>query len=255
LLKIVAITQARTGSTRLPNKILKKYLGKTLLQIHIERIKTSEKVNEIIVATTNKDEDDEIELISKKIGVSVFRGSENNVLDRFYQSVKEIKPDLIVRLTSDCTLIDSKLIDFMIEEAIDKDVDYCSNTLVDTFPDGQDIEIFKFKSLEKAWISAKTSSDKEHVTPFIKKNSSFYNKNLFSSINIYSKIDYKNVRICVDEKNDLKVIFILLKKLGNYASWEDYTNLYLSDKEIYSLNNKILRNEGYYKSLKNDKIK
>ena len=252
-MKIIAITQARTGSTRLPNKIMKEIKGKTLLNIHIDRIKKAKSIDSIIIATTNKIQDDVIENVAKDLNVNCYRGDENDVLDRFYQAVKKDKPDYIIRLTSDCPLVDGDLIDAIVEKAIETNVDYCSNTLIDSFPDGQDIEVFTFKSLERAWKEATLLSEREHVTPYIKKNSTFNNIDIFKSINISSdNIKYENVRMTVDEPNDFEVIVRLIEKLGNEESWENYAELYLNDFEINQINKSIIRNEGYLKSIKKD---
>ena len=128
-MKIIAITQARTGSSRFPKKILKKIGGKSLLEIHIERIRQSSFIDQIIIATTNNDRDNIILDYAKSLKVECFRGNENDVLDRFYKSVANIHPDYIVRLTSDCTLIDAKLIDEIIACALKKNLDYYSNIL------------------------------------------------------------------------------------------------------------------------------
>ncbi|CAA0142322.1 glycosyltransferase family protein [Tenacibaculum maritimum] len=252
-MKITAITQARTGSTRLPNKILKKIKGKTLLNIHVDRIKKAKKIDNIIIATTNNPDDDILEELARDLSVKCYRGSEDDVLDRFYQAVKKDKPDYIVRLTSDCPLIDGHLIDEIIEKAINSKVDYCSNTLIESFPDGQDIEVFTFESLERAWKEAKLLSEREHVTPYIKKNSTFYNINTFKSISICSdNLDYENVRMTVDEPSDFKVISKLIEELGEKDSWVNYAELYLKDSEINKINKNIIRNEGYLKSIKKD---
>ncbi|MFT7900755.1 MULTISPECIES: cytidylyltransferase domain-containing protein [Flavobacteriaceae] len=252
-MKIIAITQARTGSTRLPNKIMKKIKDKTLLNIHINRIKKAKVIDSIIIATTNKIDDDVIENTAKELNVNCYRGDENDVLDRFYQAVKKEKPDYIIRLTSDCPLIDGSLIDILVKKTIESNVDYCSNTLIESFPDGQDIEVFTFKSLEKAWKEATLLSEREHVTPYIKKNSTFNNINTFKSINISSdNLEYENVRMTVDELNDFKVISKLIEKLGEEDNWENYAELYLKDSEINKINKNIVRNEGYLRSIKKD---
>ena len=228
--------------------------GKTLLEIHIDRILKSKKVSKVIVATTTNKEDDAIEKLVVGIGISVFRGAENDVLDRFYQSVKDSKPNLIIRLTSDCPLIDPDLIDYMIDKAVANGLDYCSNTLLETFPDGQDIEIFTFEALERSWNLAKLDSEREHVTPYIKKRSSFYGNNEFSALNISSeKQQYQNVRMTVDELVDFNTITLLIEKLGVNVSWEEYAELYVNSEKINSLNRNIIRNEGYLKSINKEK--
>ena len=252
-MKIIAITQARTGSSRFPKKILERINGRSLLEIHINRIKQSKIIDEIVIATSDNKRDDIIEEIASSLMVKSYRGSEDDVLDRFYKSVKSFEPDLLVRLTSDCTLIDGDLIDELIKNAVDKGLDYYSNILRPTYPDGQDIEVFKFSSLKKAWKSSKLFSDREHVTPFIKNNSTFFSKDLFTAENHEYKTDFSKVRMVVDYKEDLKVIDLLIKRLGEEATWKEYAELYLSDKNINSFNIHIARNEGYLTSLKNNK--
>lgn len=251
-MSVVVITQARSGSTRLPNKVLKKIGGKTLLQIHIERIKKAKQIDDIYIATTVEKSDSVIEELAKKLGVKYYRGSENDVLDRFYQTVKHVKPVFIVRLTSDCPLIDPVLIDEVVKETKSQNLDYYSNGLVENYPDGQDIEVFKFTALEKAWNEATLTSEREHVTPYIRKNSTFYGQSLFTSNNHGLDESYKNVRLTVDEPNDFEVIKILINDLGLDKDWRTYTDYYLSNENINTLNKDIVRNEGYLKSINKD---
>jgi spore coat polysaccharide biosynthesis protein SpsF len=249
--KTILITQARTGSTRLPGKVLKEIGGKSLLQVHLERLKKCTKISEIIVATTN-DVADTI-ILDKAIewGYGAYRGSESDVLDRFYQAVRHKNADWIVRVTSDCPLIDPLLVDKVIDFVQKKDVDYGSNGLIEHFPDGQDVEVFKFSALEKAWKNAKLLSEREHVTPYIRNNSDFNGGNLFTAINFPCKFDFSKVRMTVDEISDFEVIEILVNNLGTEKTWMDYVN-YIIDQDLNKINNKIIRNEGLLKSLKND---
>ena len=180
-MNIIAITQARVSSSRFPSKILNTINGESLLEIHLKRILKSKLISQLIVATTKEEGVDKIINIATKCNVNYFQGNLNNVLDRFYQSVKNKKANYIVRLTSDCPLIDAELIDKVIRYTIDKNLDYCSTGLEEIFPDGQDVEVFKFSALEKAWKEATLNSDKEHVTPYIHKNSTYRNKSMFVS--------------------------------------------------------------------------
>ena len=169
----IIITQARTNSSRLPGKVLKQINGQELLKIHVDRISLSKEANKIIVATTVGAIDDNIERLCNSWNILVFRGSENDVLDRFYKAAKPHNPEWIVRVTSDCPLLDPKLIDAVIKTAKENQVDYCANILIENFPDGQDVEVFRFESLQTAWKNAKLSSEREHVTPYIRENSNF----------------------------------------------------------------------------------
>ena len=250
-LKTVLITQARMGSTRLPGKVLMEVNQTPLLKIHLDRLKKSKKIDRIIVATTHNIEDDIIEKMSLEWGYEVFRGSENDVLDRFYQAVKYIKPLWIVRVTSDCPLIDPKLIDEVIEYSQNKNIDYCSNTLVENFPDGQDIEVFKFYALEYAWKNAIKKSHREHVTPYIRELSNFKKKNIFSAINFDNGGDFAQIRMTVDEIRDYELIKVVIENNGVEKTWQEYVE-YIVSNNLNNINGSIVRNEGYSKSLKNN---
>lgn len=251
-MNVVVVTQARSGSTRLPNKILLRIQDKTLLQIHIDRIKQAKEVNEIFIATTIESADDVIANLATELGIQFHRGSENDVLDRFYQTVKDIKPDLIVRLTSDCPLIDPELLDEVIIQAKSKNLDYYANIIEERYPDGQDIEVFTFSALEKAWKEAKLTSDREHVTPYIRNNSTYKAGSLFKSDNHGLEENYNHVRLTVDEPQDLEVITHIVNDLGLDKDWKTYAEYYLNNPQIKALNNTIIRNEGYQKSVDQD---
>jgi len=249
--KIIALTQARVGSTRFPAKILQKIQGKSLLEIHLERIKKAKYVTQVIVATTNEKGASSIVEIARNAVVEVYQGSLEDVLDRFYQAANEYKPDYIVRLTSDCPLIDPQLIDKAIETIVQQQVEYVSNTLAQEYPDGQDVEVMTFDALEMAWKQSKLLSEREHVTPYIWKNSDFKGGDLFKSINIGSPANYNNVRMTVDEPVDLDAIKVLISKVGVDANWETYTRFILEHADLFS-NQGIIRNEGYQKSISKD---
>jgi len=251
-MSVVVITQARSGSKRLPNKVLKKIGGKSLLQIHIDRIKKAKLVDDIYIATTDNESDNVIEELAEELQVKFYRGSEDDVLDRFYQTIKNVKPNFIVRLTSDCPLIDPMLIDEVVKEAKFQNLDYYSNGLVENYPDGQDIEVFKFTALEKAWKEATLKSEREHVTPYIRKNSSFYEGSLFTSNNHNLDKSYNHVRLTVDEDKDFEVIKFLINDLGLDKDWKTYTDHYLNNENINRLNKNIVRNQGYLKSINKD---
>ncbi len=250
-IKTILITQARIGSTRLPGKVLMEVNQISLLKIHLDRLKKSKNIDKIIVATTDKIEDDIIEKFVLEWGYEVFRGSENDVLDRFYQAVKLINPLWIVRITADCPLIDPKLIDEVIEYTQSKNIDYCSNTLTENFPDGQDIEVFKFYALEYAWNHAIKKSDREHVTPYIRDFSNFKNNNIFSAINFDNDLNYSHIRMTVDEIRDFELIKIVIENNGLDKSWKEYAD-YIVSNNLSHINDSIIRNEGYTKSLKNN---
>lgn len=248
-LNIVLITQARTGSSRLPGKIMKKIGSKSLLQIHLDRLILCEKVSSIIVATTTKKQDEEIYNKAIEWGFRATKGSENNVLDRFYQAVKNENPDWVVRVTSDCPLIDPKLVDNVINFAIENNNDYVSNTLKENFPDGQDVEVFKFSALKKAWVNASLNFEKEHVTPYIRNNSNYNGGSLFSALNYPFHHDFSKIRMTVDEIKDFELIKILIDNLGTNKTWLEYTNYLISNPKLLEINKEYIRNEGLKKSV------
>ena len=250
-LNTILITQARTGSTRLPGKVLKEIGGKSLLQIHLDRLVNCKNVSEIIVATTVNEEDNVIFDKAIEWGYSASRGSESDVLDRFYQAVKDKSADWIVRVTSDCPLIDPELVDDVIRFAQDNNTDYCSNGFVENYPDGQDVEVFKFSALKLAWENALLKSEREHVTPYIRNNSDFNNGNLFKAINFPCDSDFSKIRMTVDEQRDFDLMEILIHQLGTDKTWLTYTN-FIIENDLTKVNGQIIRNEGFLKSLKND---
>jgi spore coat polysaccharide biosynthesis protein SpsF (cytidylyltransferase family) len=252
--RTVIVSQARTGSSRLPNKVLKEINGLSLLEIHIHRLQKVENVEQIIIATTENERDDEIITICNKTGVEFFRGSEDNVLERFWMTVKEINTDFIVRVTSDCPLIDPAIIDEMILEMHSLDLDYISNTLKETFPDGQDIEIFSKRALFQAYENATLKSHKEHVTLFLKENSNYQGvSGIFKVKSIERDLDLiSDIRLTVDEKEDFEVIKFLINRLGIEKDYLTYSRCYL-ENNLSELNGSIIRNEGLLKSLNNEK--
>jgi len=191
-----------------------------------------------------------INLCSSK-GIRIFCGSEDDVLDRYYQLAKLIKPQHIVRITSDCPVIDPELIDMIIENHMQSNSDYTSNTLEDSYPDGLDTEVFKFSALEKAWFEAVLSSEREHVTPYIKKN-----PRLFSLNSIVSKNNYCAKRWTLDTDLDyefLVSVFDNLYEQNPYFGMNDILRLVENLPSMEIINSNITRNEGYLKSVKNDK--
>lgn len=250
-MKNLLIIQARTGSNRLPNKVLKELCGKPMLEHIIERVKICQNVGHIIVATTVKDNDAAIVALCEKMGIECYRGSEEDVLDRYYQAACAHKPDNVVRVTADCPLIDSALIDDIIAIHINGDYDYTSNTLVETYPDGLDVEVFKYSALEKAWKEAALASEREHVTPYIKFKGEFKRHSVERSPSLAEK------RWTVDTDKDFKVVSQIYNALymdKQYFGTEEILQFIDKNKEIEMINSDIMRNEGYQKSLANDYI-
>ena len=251
-MKILAITQARYGSSRLPGKILKTIGEKTLLEIHLRRILHAKNITELKIATTTEDGAEHIIAIGNKCGVKSYQGSVDDVLERFYETALPENPDYVVRLTSDCPLIDPNIIDQVIDECIKNDVDYCSNTIFPTFPDGLDVEVFRFSALEKAFNEAQLKSDREHVTPYIWRNSNLKEGSIFTSFNVEYTTDYSDLRITVDTEKDFRLIEQLIEQLGADKPWLGYVEFLNQHSEVRMINSEFLRNEGYQKSIYND---
>lgn len=250
---VYAIIQARMGSSRLPGKIFMNFCGKPDIYHVYTRLRQSKKVEKIIVATTNDEKDDKVEIFCKENGISYFRGSESDVLDRFYKCSKYFgikKTDIIVRITADCPLLDFELVDKLLVFFEKKDFDYVSNVEIPTYPDGLDIEVFKFESLEKAWIEAKKSSEREHVTPYIREN-----KNVFRIGSYENKNDLSGYRWTLDEIEDYELINKIYEHLyreNEFFLTSDILKLLEENPDFKKINDKYIRNEGYVKSLKND---
>ena len=253
-MKILGITQARVGSTRLAGKIFKQIDGQSLLEIHLRRILKSKLLSNLKIATTFEGGVEQVIAIANDMNVAVFQGSTDDVLDRFFHAAQPERPDYIVRFTSDCPLIDPDIIDSVIQHAISHEYDYVSNTLRATYPDGLDVEVFKYTALVNAYNNASLKSEREHVTPFIWKNSTFMGGNLFKSECLKYIEDLSDIRITVDTEDDFHVIEQLVHQLGIESSWLDYVSFLKKNSEIIDINKKYARNEGYIKSIDGDKI-
>lgn len=256
-MKVLAITQARYGSTRLPAKILKEVNGQTLLEIHLKRILQAKTIDKLKIATTDEEGSKYIVEVADKVGVEYFKGSVDDVLSRFYGTAESEKPDYVIRLTSDCPLIDPNVIDAVVTFALEHpEYDYV-HTDAKSFPDGLDTEVMKFSSIEKAHNEANLKSEREHVTPYIWKNGTAEGGTIFNTYNYpnpegeYNADDY---RITIDEPEDFEVIKALIENLGIKKGWKEYIDYLLNHKELYALNSRFANNEGYAKSIANDQI-
>ena len=211
--QIIAIVQARLGSTRLPGKILKTVNDKSLLKIMIDRVSKSRYIDEIVVATTTNPIDIKIIEFCKKNDINFFVGSENDVLSRYNDCALKYKPDTIVRLTSDCPLIDPNVIDLVVKNYLDNDFDYVSNTTppdTSTYPDGSDVEVFSRSALIKANKIATDEQDREHVTFLFWRDDS-----RFSNLQIKNKEDWSQYRFTLDYPEDFEVIKFLVRELSD----------------------------------------
>ena len=237
--KIICIVQARTASTRLPNKVLLKINKNSILDIVIKRLKKSKKINKIIVSTTKSKQDDKIEDIAKINNVDFYRGDNKDVLKRFYNTAKKFKTDTVIRITADCPFVDHRILDLMINFYKKNNYDYISNAIKPTYPDGLDIAIFSYKILKKANLLARSQYDKEHVTSIMR------SKNFCNFYNYSNSKNLSNFRLCLDEIQDFELIkFIFKKKKTIFFKWQDAIKIIMQNKEIYQWNSDIKRNEG-----------
>lgn len=252
-MRYIALIQARCSSTRLKNKVLLPLNNKTVLECVIDGVRESNYISNIVVVTSVNSTDDLIVDLCNRIGVDVFRGSECDVLDRFYQGAKKYRPDYIVRVTADCPLYDGRLLDKAIE-AIDSNTDFLG-MMTDTFADGLDIEIMTFKALELAWNNAKFNYEREHVTQYIRNNPGIFNiQNFESDIDGFG--DYRWTLDGPDDYEFLIELFELLDKKGIHN--HDYRKIYSALSEnpnLKLINAGIERNEGLKKSLLLEGIK
>ncbi|MBM3702108.1 MAG: acylneuraminate cytidylyltransferase [Actinobacteria bacterium] len=249
---IIAIIQARIASARLPGKVMFDLEGETVLEQVIKRVKSSKMIDDIIIATTIKKADLKIVKICNNIGIKYFCGSEEDVLDRYYQAAKLFNPKQVARITSDCPLIDPKVIDKVIRLHLKEKADYTSNTLKEIFPDGEDVEIFTFETLNKAWRNAKLLSEREHVTPYIKKH-----PKIFKIRNLENDKNLSNKRWTLDNPEDYEFIKVIYKNLyvkNHLFGVEEILDFLNRNPDVERINEHIKRNEGYLKSLKNDKV-
>jgi spore coat polysaccharide biosynthesis protein SpsF len=247
---ILAVLQARMSSSRLPGKVLKPLLGRPMLARQIERVKRSALIDRMLVATSSAGDDAAIEQLCAELSVGCYRGSLDDVLDRFYRAAQASNPAYIVRLTGDCPLADPELIDAVIRYCVDGGYDYVSNALQPTFPDGLDTEVLRFACLEEAWREARLPSEREHVTPFI------YNRPERFRIGSYTnQVDYSHLRWTVDEPEDFSLvekIYTALYPVNPRFSSEDIL-AFIGRNPGIAGNTAIKRNEGYAKSLRKDR--
>ncbi len=216
----------------------------------VNRAKQISLIDNVWLATTVSSKDDSLASWAKEAGINFFRGSEEDVLDRYYQTAKKAKADVVVRITGDCPLLDPKISDKVIERYLKGDVDYVTNTKPPTYPDGMDTEAFSFKVLEKVWKEAKLKSEREHVTPYIWKN-----PKIFKISNVSETQDISGLRLTLDTKEDfefLEKIIGACEKKGRVCDMADIDELLKQNPEWKLINSKYKRDEGYAKSVKEE---
>jgi spore coat polysaccharide biosynthesis protein SpsF len=242
--------QARMDSKRLPGKVMTSISGKPLIWHVINRLKCVKLTDQIILLTTKKPNDDVLIKIANDNDILYYRGPINDVLKRYYECAQKFSSNIIVRITGDCPLVDPLLIDQMLIFYQSNSYDYVSNTIKPTYPDGLDVEIFSFKTLQQIEKLTLKKSDREHVTSFILKN-----KSKFKIFNFENTKDLSKLRWTVDEENDLKLVRKIYNLMKPKILFSSKTVLKLIEKYPYLLkiNKDTIRNEGHIKSLKQDR--
>lgn len=247
---IAAIIQARMGSTRVPGKVLLDIRGHPMLWHVVNRVRQVRSLDQVLVATSDGSSDDPIAAFCEQEGIPCFRGSEDDVLDRYYQAAKWIGADVVVRITADCPLVDPSIVDDVVRCFVEGDYDYVSNTDPPTFPDGLDAEVFSFDALERAWREARWQSEREHVTPYMRKH-----PELFRIGNLTYEENLAGMRWTVDEPQDLEFVRAVYDHLGSTSfGMADVLDILKKRPELAEINASIGRNEGYQKSLREDRL-
>jgi len=237
--KVCAIIQARMTSARLPRKILMNIEGKPILWHIMERVKHSKKIDDIILAIPNSKENDVLEQFAKNNKIKYFRGSEQDVLSRYYETAKKFKCDTIVRITSDCPLIDPEIVDKVVGEHLSSKTDYTANVLKRTYPKGLDVEVLTFEALEKSFKEAKKQPYREHVTLYIREHFE-----RFKRASVENKKNLSHFRWTVDEKEDLDFVREVYKRLykeGKVFLTEESVKLLEKEPQLLEINKKLKR--------------
>jgi spore coat polysaccharide biosynthesis protein SpsF len=245
---ITLIMQARMDSTRLPGKILRPLAGKPMLQQEIDRLKHCSVINTIVLATTADSSDDQVVELGKESDVSVFRGSENDVLDRYYQAAKDVKAETIVRVTGDCPLHDPEVVDMVVDRFRKRKVDYARTP--DNYPEGLDTEVMTFAALERAWKEARLPSEREHVTPFIRNHPELFRVDAAWTV---GTTDYSRYHWSVDTEQDFRFAAAVYAHFGDTMfHMRDVLTLLEEKPELLNINKGGTGYEGLEKSLKED---
>jgi len=235
---VVAIIQARMGSTRLPGKVLKDLEGETVLARAVNRLRRSGLIDELLVATTDQPDDDAIVEECRRCSVAACRGDQDDVLDRYFRAAQLSKAEIVVRITSDCPLIDPDITDKTIAEFLKARPDYASNTLVRTYPRGLDTEAMSFDTLARAWRSARKPYEREHVTPYI-----YEHPEEFRILSVVGVTDYSMHRWTVDTPEDLEFVRAVYARLKNNKQflWKDVLNLLDREPGLMDLNRSVVQ--------------
>lgn len=232
-MRIVAIVQARMGSKRLPGKVLKDLGGATMLERVVSRARRSERVDDLLVATSSESADEPIVVECHRLQVNVFRGSEQDVLDRYYKAAQQAQADAVLRITADCPFIDPALLDELLRAFVISQPDYASNCLDRSYPRGLDAEVMTFAALSRAWREADVPYQREHVTPYL-----YENPSKFSIFSVAGAEDYSEFRWTVDTAEDLELARAVYLHFWNRDDfgWLDVLRLMTAQPQLAQIN-------------------
>lgn len=234
----VAIIQARVGSTRLPGKVLLDLAGEPMLVRCVNRMRRAQTLDEVVVATTVQAADEAIVRLCAERGWPCFRGSGEDVLDRYYHAALAHQADVVVRITSDCPLIEPEIVDRVVREFLDLQpgVDYACNVLPRrTFPRGLDTEVMRFDVLEQAWREDPNPSWREHVTAYIQRN-----PDLFRIHGVVNEVEYSHMRWTVDTPEDLAFVGRIYEHFGHdHFSWDEVLAVLEEHSEWLEINRRV----------------
>jgi spore coat polysaccharide biosynthesis protein SpsF len=235
-LNIVAIIQARMSSTRLPGKVMMDLGGETVLARVVRRVSRAALIGEMVIATTHKTTDDAIVRECNRLGVAYFRGSEDDVLDRYYGAARENGAEAVVRITSDCPMIEPEISDSVVRTFLEQRPDYASNTLERTYPRGLDTEIITFDALARSWKEGTKPYERTHVTPYI-----YEHPHLFRLLHVKGEHDYSQHRWTLDTPEDLVFLRAVYDRLGNVDTfhWRDVLAVLDRESELLRLNQHV----------------
>lgn len=232
----VAVIQARMGSTRLPGKVLADIGGETMLGRVVARARRASTLDEVVVATSTLPEDEAVAREAVRLGAPVFRGDEQDVLDRYHGAAREFRADVVVRITADCPLVEPEVVDLVGAEFARAAADYASNNMPPTYPRGLDVEVFTADALARAWREAREPYQRVHVTPYI-----YQHPELFQLLPVRSERDYSGQRWTVDTPEDLTFVRAVYERLGNsdLVTWRDVLALLDREPELTHLNQHV----------------
>lgn len=248
-MRVVAIVQARTGSTRLPGKVLHDLGGRSMLARVIRRTRRAQCLDDVVIATTSSKQDDPVVAEARRLGVPWYRGSEHDVLDRYFLAAEAVRADLVVRVTSDCPMIEPALIDRVVEAFLAERPNYASNFQERTYPRGLDNEVVSFNDLARAWCEAERPYQRVHVTPYF-----YENPDLFRLLAVKHSSDLSQHRWTVDTSDDLQFVRAVFERFGNNDgfTWQEVLQLLKTEPELSAINRHVRQKELHDERLGTD---